>query len=159
MCQLISLGGQYYIVIHNAMNSKPHKVMHTHTHTHTHLFGATTRELMITHAYTQVLVLFIFTFVFAFLSLFIYVEFGWKTYVLVDCNPGMRCKETKQASLSLLHVPCVFSVDLSSLTSFLPRITLPHTYNIDLTMLTSSTPLHTPIHTCTQITTVYTRCS
>ena len=29
---------------------------------------------------------------FAFLSLFIYVEFGWKTYVLVDCNPGMRCK-------------------------------------------------------------------
>ena len=36
--------------------------------------------------------LFIFTFVFAFLSLFIYVEFGWKTYVLVDCNPGMRCK-------------------------------------------------------------------
>ena len=58
-------------------------LVHTHSHTHTHTH---------THAHSQVLVLFVFTFVFAFLSLFIYVEFGWKTYVLVDCNPGMRCK-------------------------------------------------------------------
>ena len=42
--------------------------------------------------YFQAILLLIFTIIFLVFSLFIYVEFGWKTYVLVDCNPAMRCK-------------------------------------------------------------------
>ena len=44
----------------------------------------------------QALLLLVLTLMFLFLSLFIYVEFGWKTYVLVDCNPALRCKYTRR---------------------------------------------------------------
>ena len=43
-------------------------------------------------SFLQVGVLLGFTFLFGSLSLFIFVEFGWKSYVLVECNPTMRCE-------------------------------------------------------------------
>ena len=94
------------------------------------------------HAHTQVLVLFVFTFVFAFLSLFIYVEFGWKTYVLVDCNPGMRCKWTNSKQALTVFTPSVFvHVCHLSPTTSLPWITQLHKY--------TNSQLYMHVHTCT----------
>ena len=96
--------------------------------------------------------LFIFTFAFAFLSLFIYVEFGWKTYVLVDFNPGMRCKRAKQAlSVFTTCTLCVLCVTLQASLLFFPESliftctrTLQHIQHPPLSH--THTYIHTYIH-------------
>ena len=38
----------------------------------------------------------IFNVIFCFLAVQIYVEFGWKLYKFVNCNPALRCERLRR---------------------------------------------------------------
>ena len=75
------------------------------------------------------------------------MEFGWKTYVLVDFNPGMRCKQAKQALTVFTPCTlCVLCLTFQASLLFFPE-SLIFTCTRTLQHIQHPPPPHTPIHT------------
>ena len=49
-------------------------------------------DIISLYFFLKALVLLVFTATFSLLLINMYVEFGWKVYKFVNCNPALRCK-------------------------------------------------------------------